>query len=83
MKHKQKKNETPKTFKWYLDKILMVVTAAFLITGLVIWGVSADNGNMTMMLIGVAMIPGTGLLITPNIILSAVKDSKDCCRCHS
>ena len=77
MKHEQQKNEKPKTFKWYLDKILMVVTAAFLMTGVVIWIVSTENDNITMMFISVAMIPGTGLLITPNIVLLAVKDSKD------
>lgn len=77
MKHKQKENENPKTFKWYLDKIFMAATAAFLIAGFVLWIVSAEKDNMTMMFIGVAMIPGTGLLITPNIVLLAIKDSKE------
>lgn len=77
MKQDQKEKENPKTFKWYLDKILMVAVAVFFITGLVIWIVATENDNMTMMFVGAAMIPGTGLFMAPNIVLTAIKDSKE------
>lgn len=77
MKYRQKEKETPKTFKWYLDKILMVGIAVLVITAYVIWTVATEKDNMTLLYIAAAMIPGTGLLITPNIILSAIKDSRD------
>lgn len=77
MEHNQEKEKKPRTFKWYLDKILMVLMALFILTGIVICLVAAENGNMKMMLIGVAMIPGTGLLATPNIVLYAIKDCRD------
>lgn len=76
MAHNQEKEKKSRTFKWYLDKILMVLVAIFLLVGIVICVGSAEDGNTKLMLIGGAMIPGTGLLATPNIVLSAIKDSK-------
>lgn len=54
-----------------------VLVGSIMMTGIVIAGVSAEKGNRIMMFVGIAMIPGTGLLITPNIILVAIKDNKD------
>lgn len=76
MGQKQEQQKKPRTFKWYLDKILMVLVAIFLLVGIVICAGAAEDGDTKLMLIGGAMIPGTGLLATPNIVLSAIKDSK-------
>lgn len=76
MAHNQEKEKKPRTFKWYLDKTLMVLVAIFLLTGIVICIGAAEDGNTKLMMVGAATIPGTGLLATPNIVLYALKDCK-------
>ena len=77
MKRKRKIKEKPKTFNRYLNRILIAAVAAIVITGVVIMIVSAVQDNMTMMFVGIAMLPGASILATPNIVRYALKDNTD------
>lgn len=74
--NKNKKKEQPRTFKQKLDKMLKFAVAALVLTAVVLFIVGAAQDNMTLMIVGTAMLPGTGILITPNIVLYAFKDNK-------
>ena len=76
MKRKKKKTQ-PKTFKWYLDRILRVLVGVLVITGVVLFIVGGTQDNMIMMFVGIGMLPGTGILITPNIVRYSLKDNTD------
>ena len=76
MKRKKKKTQ-PKTFKWYLDRILRVLVGVLVITGVVLFIVGGTQDNMIMMFVGIGILPGTGILITPNIVRYAFKDNTD------
>lgn len=75
MKRKRKKTKIKKTVKWYLDRILRVTAAALVITGAVLLICGSVQDSMALILTGIAMLPGFGILITPNIVLYAFKDN--------
>lgn len=78
MKRKQKKKEKyKKTFKWYLDKILMAIMGIFALMGVMALLSSADSDGTELMFSGIAILLLTGLLMSPNILLYAVKEGKD------
>lgn len=66
----------PKTLKWYLDKLLILAVVAMVIAGIAIMIIASDNDDTAMVVVGVAMLPGAGLLITPRVIISAIRESR-------
>lgn len=76
MKNKQNTEKKPKTLKWYLDKLPILAVAAMVIAGIVIMIIATNNDDTVMVIVGVAMLPGAGILITPRVIISALKESR-------
>lgn len=74
-KNKNKK-EPPKTSKWYLDKILMALPPILVISGIAIALNGVDKGSLQQEIFGLCFLPGTGILITPNVVAYAKKDIK-------
>lgn len=77
MEEEQIKTKKPKTFKWYLDKILMVPVALLAIFGVLTMLAAMDTDDGDLILLGCLILLLVGLLASPNIILYAIKDSKD------
>lgn len=74
--NKKQTAKTEKT-KWYLNKKVLWVTAPILfVTGISLIFYSSMDNNMVGLLIGIALIPSAGLLITPKIISSALNESR-------
>lgn len=80
-KHKQNTANTPKkqpkTFKWYLDKVLMVPVGALALFGALALLAGKDEYDGELMLFGVGIMVFAGLLASPNIVLYGIKDSRD------
>lgn len=66
----------PKTFKWYLDKVLMVPVGAMALFGALSLLAGRDDEDAELMLFGVAIMVFAGLLASPNIVLYGIKDSR-------
>lgn len=60
----------------YLDKLLILAAAVLVITGIAIMIAASDNDDTVMVSVGAAMLPGAGLLITPRVIISAIREKR-------
>lgn len=71
---KSGKTKQPEKFRWTFTRTLALV-GIMLLTGFVIVIASSANDNTTGLIVGLAFLPGTGLLITPIIVKSAIRES--------
>lgn len=70
-----KKVEKSKTFKWYLNKVLLVITCLTPLVAIILIAVSYEN-NKTLMYISFGLFPFVSIISVPNTILYAIKESK-------
>lgn len=73
----EEKTEKTRTFRWYLDKILMVPMGIIVLFGTLALLAAVDEDDMELMLFGTLILLLAGLLASPNIILYAIKDGRD------
>lgn len=76
MQDEQMNEKTSRTLNWYINRILFVMTILFFLTGVVIALNAAVTDNTKNLMLGLACIPATGIIITPNIVLLAVKNNR-------
>lgn len=76
MQENQVNEKESRTLNWYINRILIVMTILFFLTGVVITLNAAVTDNTKNLMLGLACIPATGIIITPNIVLYAIKENR-------
>lgn len=70
---KQKKKKEKKRLR---DRIHWWAVGALVITGIVLSIIGAENDNTVLTIVGAAMLPGAGIVITPRVVREAFNDNK-------
>lgn len=72
---RNRESENVKTFKWYINCILISFTITLIITAVTVFTLGTQEDNVINYLIGVGVFPLIGIIATPNIVKHVKNDT--------
>lgn len=76
MKKKEKNKQPPGAAKKTLDRVLKILVAVLVVTGVILFLAGGTNDNIPLMFVGIGMLPAAGIVITPLSVKEAFNDNK-------